>query len=127
MANDEGETLDFGEMGMLDEEMLKGQPGPGDLATPEDGAGPLLESPEEEGEEEEEEEEEKPSLLERIRDASPFTVMLGLTLLAVVIAVVCLAMELSSYNWDFSANEYKESALAALALQSVPPSTTAAA
>ena len=127
MANDEGETLDFGEMGMLDEAMPEGQPSPEGLAALEDGAGPLLESTEEGEEEEKEEEEEKPSLLERIREASPFTVMLGLSLLAIVIAVVLLALEWGSYNWDTGAKEYKESAMAAPVVQSGPPSTTAAA
>ena len=123
MADDVGETLDFGELGMLDEEMLGGQAGPEGLAATEEGAGPALESIEEP---EEEEKEEKPSLLERIRDASPYTVMLGLTLLAIVIAVVCLAMELGSYGGDIKAKEYQGSALAPPA-QSAPPSTTAAA
>jgi len=104
--------------------------GPGDMEGADDAA-PVLGATDigvEEPEEEEEEEEEKPTLLEKIRETSPFTVMLGLALLAIVIAVACLAMELSSYNWDLSAKEYKESALAAPAsLQSGLPSTTATA
>jgi hypothetical protein len=123
VASDEGEPLDFGEMGMLDEEMPGGQlPSEGPAATDE-GAGPPQAPTEEEGEQEE-----KPSLSARMQEASPFTVMLGIALLAIVIAVICLALELGSYKWDFSAKQYKESAMAPpCAAQSGPPSTTAAA
>lgn len=122
MANDEGETLDFGEMGMLGD--LPGGPPADEGLAPEDDAAPLVEPGDEE--EEEQEDEEKPTLLEKLRETSPYTVMLGLALLAVVIAVVILAMEWSSYNWDTGAKEYK-GAMAAPAAQSALPSTTAAA
>ena len=124
MANEEGEPLDFGELGMLGD--LPGGPATAEgAAAPEGGVAPLVEPSDEE--EEEQEAEEKPSLLERLGKTSPYTVMLGLTLLAIVIAVVLLAIEWSTYNWDTGAKEFKGTAMAAPAAQSAPASTSAAA
>ena len=101
MANDEGETLDFGEMGMLDDDMFAQEAAPGDPgATPVD-----TESPDDLAKDKEPEE--KQGLLEKVRNASPFTVMLGLSLLAIIVAVVFLSLELNLYNWDFTAKEFK--------------------
>lgn len=50
---------------------------------------------------------EKPggNLLEAIANASPYTVMLALALLAIVIAVFCLYMELGRYDFEIKAKE----------------------
>lgn len=61
-----------------------------------------------EGEPEEQEKEEKPSFLEKLADASPYTVMLGISLAAVVIAVVCLLLELREYDFDIKAEGAKQ-------------------
>ncbi len=50
----------------------------------------------------------KPSLLSRLRRIDIFTIMLGLSLLAIIIAVVMLAIELSRYQWDTSARSARQ-------------------
>jgi len=55
---------------------------------------------EESGGDEGEEEEEKPSLLAKLREASPFTVMLGLSLVAILIAILCLLAQLKEYDYQ---------------------------
>lgn len=83
-------------------------------------------SAEDEKKEQEEEKEAKPSLLARLAEASPYTVMLGISLGALVIAVLCLVLELKSYDFDISA----KSARGRVALPqtySAAHSTTAAA
>lgn len=50
----------------------------------------------------------KPSLFARLRRIDIFTVMLGLSLLAIIIAVVMLAIELSRYQWDTSARSARQ-------------------
>ena len=59
----------------------------------------------EEEEAEEEEAEEKKSLLSNLADASPYTVMLGLTLVALALGILALLFEWGSYNWDTKAEE----------------------
>ena len=53
----------------------------------------------------------KPTLLERLRQIDIVTVMLGLSLLAIIIAVIVLAIELSRYQWDTSARSARQSVL----------------
>ncbi|MGB9687924.1 hypothetical protein [Thermogutta sp.] len=53
----------------------------------------------------------KPTLRERLRQVDIFTVMLGLSLLALIIAVVVLAIELSRYKWDTSARSARQSVM----------------
>lgn len=60
----------------------------------------------------------KPSLRERLRSVDIFTIMLGLSLLAIVIAVILLAIELSRYQWDTSARSARQSVLAPSGIQS---------
>lgn len=55
---------------------------------------------EESKEEEEEDEEEKEAFLEKLAKTSPYTVMLGVALLAIVVAVLCLFMELKLYDFE---------------------------
>lgn len=59
----------------------------------------------------------KPSLRERLRGIDIFTIMLGLSLLAIVIAVILLAIELSRYQWDTSARSARQSVLAPSVIQ----------
>jgi hypothetical protein len=73
-----------------------------------------------------EEDEEGPTLLGRIAKTSPYTVMLGLSLVVLLIAVVCLYMELRGYNFDTKAKEGRQRAMA-VPVQSAFPSTTATA
>jgi len=61
----------------------------------------LGESDGDESEEEgEEEEEEKPGFLAKLRQASPFTVMLGLSVVAILIAILCLVAQLKEYGFE---------------------------
>jgi hypothetical protein len=63
---------------------------------------------EEEEPEEEKAKEEKPGLLAKLADASPYTVMLGLTLVALFLGILALAFELGSYKWDTKAEEARQ-------------------
>jgi len=54
----------------------------------------------------------RPTLRERLRQIDIFTVMLGLSLLAIIIAVIVLAIELSRYQWDTSARSARQSVMA---------------
>ncbi len=68
-----------------------------------------VELEEEEPEEKEEEAaEKKPGLLAKLADASPYTVMLGLTLIALFLGILALAIEWGSYNWDIKAEEARQ-------------------
>lgn len=64
-------------------------------------------------------------LLAAIGNASPYTVMLGLALLAIAIAVFCLFKELGRYDYDIKAET--RPVVMAPGIQSGPASTTAAA
>jgi len=66
-------------------------------------------------------------VLQRIGKASPYTVMLGLSLIALVIAVICLVMELARFNYDFKAQEIKQRAALTTPVHSAPVKMTAAA
>lgn len=50
----------------------------------------------------------KPSLRQRLRGLDIYTIMLGLSLLAIVLAVIMLAVELSRYQWDTSARSARQ-------------------
>ena len=96
-----------------------GEPGLADLAPIEVDAKP--EEPEQE--EEEEEKEERPGLLARLAKTSPYVVLLGISVLAMLIAVLCLWMELRRYNYEFTPPQVN----APVEIQFAPPSTTATA
>lgn len=49
----------------------------------------------------------RPGLFARLKQTSIFTVMLGLSLLALTIAVIVLAIELSRYRWDTRARSVR--------------------
>ncbi len=53
---------------------------------------------------------ESAGLLQTLRGASPYTVMLGLTFLAIVIAILCQLKELMEYDMDIGAETYKQQA-----------------
>ena len=81
------------------------------------------EEPGEEEKEEEEEEEETPGLFARLTKTSPYVVLLGISVLAMLIAIFCLWMEFRRYDY-----EWKPPQVGAVpAVQSGPPSTTATA
>jgi hypothetical protein len=82
---------------------------------------------EEEHPEEEEalEEEEKEGFLERISKVSPYTVMLGIALAALLIAILCLLGEWSRYDYKTKAPPIPQGALFLSTAQRAP-STTAA-
>lgn len=67
-----------------------------------------------------------PGLFARLKQTSIFTVMLGLSLLALTIAVIVLAIELSRYRWDTRGRSVRGSVIAP-AVQTVVSTTTAAA
>ncbi len=104
MSNDENETLDFGQGGLFDN-----LPGDDDAtaSVPEDDAALAAEAADES--QEDEDKEEKPGLLERITSASPYTVLLGASLVAILIACFCLGMELAAYGWDVGAKAFHSS------------------
>jgi len=95
----------------------------------EEAAAPAAEDEEDAAEEEEEEEEKqkKPGLIEVITSASPYTVMLIVAFVALLLGILCLASELGRYEWDFKAKEAKRGRAMGPALYRPVPSSTAAA
>jgi hypothetical protein len=116
-----GSSGDTVETGAADEPI---QPAEEGVAEDADGLAPVEVKTEEEGEEEPPEEEEKgPGLLARLTQTSPYVVLLGISLVAMIIALFCLWMELRRYNY-----EWKPPQVGAVpVVQSGPPSTTATA
>jgi hypothetical protein len=74
--------------------------------TPEPAAAPVAETPAP-----------KRPLRQRLRGLDIFTVMLGLSLLALIIAVIMLAVELSRYQWDTSARSARQTVQSVAASQ----------
>ncbi len=68
----------------------------------------------------------RPGLFARLKQTSIFTVMLGLSLLALTIAVIVLAIELSRYQWDTRARSVRAGAAGA-GVHAVVSTMTAAA
>jgi hypothetical protein len=64
---------------------------------------------EEEGQAEEEAES-KAGFLKTLSNASPYSVMLGVALAAILTAVTCLLLELNSYRFDVGAADYQQRA-----------------
>jgi hypothetical protein len=48
--------------------------------------------------------------LETLGKVSPYTVMLGVALAAILVAVACLLLELNSYSFDVRASDYQQRA-----------------
>jgi len=84
-----------------------------------------------EGEPEEpaEEKEEQESFLTRLGQTSPYTVILGMALVAILIAITCLFMELKLYDFNIKppADARPGARAAAEIVHPGPPSTTAVA
>ncbi len=113
------ETTDFAEAdaeGLLSPDFADDEAAPADLEP--DGLGfPMddesiadTELKTDDKEEEPEEKEEKESLLQKIAGASPYTVMLGIALLAIVAAILCLFMELKSYDFKWKRDDARVTA-----------------
>ena len=124
MAKVEGEDPDFDELDLPGEDLTEAEtfsePGPPDdqeapsavdepleAELTEDGKEEEAESQEDETEEEAEK---KGGFLKALANADPYTVMLGVVLLAILTAVTCLFMELSTYNFDVGASDYRQQA-----------------
>ncbi len=102
MAN-EGETPDFSNFELPGEETHEEDA----FASFEDVSGADAGEPDEiDGATEEPEEDDaleeqrEPGLLQKIAQSNPYTVVLGLSLVALVIATVCLWRELVAYNYE---------------------------
>lgn len=59
-------------------------------------------------------------LLERIAEASPYTVMLGVSLVALIVAVICLAIELGRYDYDIKAEQLSQAPSVSLTAAALP-------
>lgn len=66
-------------------------------------------------------------VFQKLFSASPYTVMLGISLAAILVGILCLFLELQTYNLDIKAKEAKQKVGAAPAVQLGSPSTIAAA
>lgn len=66
-------------------------------------------------------------LAEKIRNASPYTVMLAVSLAAIALACLGMLIELQTYEGDIKAQDAKQRVSVTSPVQSAPPSTTAAA
>lgn len=69
----------------------------------------------------EEEKEKKPGLLHRLAEASPYTVMLGLSCLAILLACIFLMIELWRYEFDIGAKSGKKLSQAGVAAEWIAP------
>ncbi len=81
---------------------------------------------EEEGEESTEEYE-REGFLTRLGQTSPYTVMLAMALVAVLIAITCLFLELKLYDFDIKAEGGRPPSTATETVHPAPPNTTAMA
>jgi hypothetical protein len=117
----------------------------GELAAPEVGVEPAEEEEEEAAEEKprkkgkrkkkkkkpkkvaEDEDTTEAGFVEKILSASPYTVLLAVSLLAMILAVFLLFAELRQYNFDIKARELEDKMGAAPAVQLESPSTMATA
>lgn len=70
---------------------------------------------------EEEEKEKKPSLLHRLAEASPYTVILGLSCVAILLACIFLMIELWRYDFDIGAKSGKKLSQAGVAAEWTAP------
>lgn len=117
-----------GDLGALDSaETTSAKPEAGDdelLDLETDGD---LEDETEEGEAEDDSEEKKGGVLAALAEASPYTVVLGLALAAIVIGTLFLLLELSRYDFDFKATKAKQMVRMTPEIQSGPANTAVAA
>lgn len=113
MADFEGKNPDFDDLDLPSGDLPDIEVSSDPTASGESDAGLLTDedlAAEPQEEEAEEALEEKGGLLRALGNASPYTVMLGLALLALLIAVTCLLMEWGTYGFDFDASDYQQRA-----------------
>lgn len=129
MAKAEGEIPDFDEVDLSGTEPAAAEP----LDEPTGSDDELAHTDEEEDgeetaetaeEEAEEESEKKGGLLTALANASPYTVVLGLSLLAILVAILCLLLEWRSYDFEVKA---KDKPVSAISADQLGPASTAAA
>lgn len=112
----------------LPSEVLEEEGEEEEVASP--GEEELAEPPEEgeEGEAEKEKGEKKKkkgrSLIEAVKSASPYTVMLVVAFFALLLGILCLAVELGRYDWDFKAEGAKRGSAFAPVFQRPAPTDT---
>ena len=141
MSNVEGDKPDFDDLDLPGDEMLEPADEVLGAEAAEEAAGPaeeggleefgpavsaeplseLEEPPEEEAEEEPKEK--KPSLLARLATTSPYVVLLGISLVAILICIFCLLLEWKRYDFQTKPTQ----AGIAPAVQAGPADTTATA
>ena len=119
MANVDGETPDFDEINLSDDDSSETEP-LGELVVSDD------ETPEPEEAKPADKSEEKGGLLKALGSASPYTVMLGLAVAAILTAILFLLLELRAYDFDVKAEGARQPATAAPAVQFGPAITAAA-
>jgi hypothetical protein len=122
VANVEDEDGDFEQFDLPTEELSDAELFPAVPAADEEQAVPGADGPlaaelmageeETEPEEEQTEEEAKPTggFLKTLSQANPYTVMLAVALAAILTAMICLVLELSTYNFDVGASDYQQRA-----------------
>jgi hypothetical protein len=83
----------------------------------------------EDAEDEDREEKKKKGggLIEAIKGASPYTVMLVMAFFALLLGILCLAIELGRYEWDLKAEGAKRGSALAPGVYAPAPSSTLAA
>ena len=113
------------------EETDRPEPSGGDIEQGDNEQLDVLEQEEEpegeEGEEPSKEEDERESFLTRLGRTSPYTVMLAMALVAILIAITCLFLELKLYDFDIKAESGRPPSAAAEIVHPGPPNTTATA
>lgn len=101
MSNPTNDQFDFGDFDLPSEE-----------AAPQEPQQPAVEQPQQQAAPEEKQpaapKQPKEGLLAQLKKTSPITVMLGLSLLAILVAIAFLAMELSRYGFDTSGSNYRQ-------------------
>jgi hypothetical protein len=118
LLGDLGALPPAGESGMPEETMGLS---PGLAATT--TAEPAVDEVEEKVEEESEPQEKGPGFLARLSESNPYTVMLVVSLVALLIAICCLLLEWSSYGFDTKAKGLQQSASAAAPTRTTGPMT----
>jgi hypothetical protein len=138
VSKDDSDDLGSSGLNPLDGDLL-GDLGPmppvGELGMPEETVGlspglagaPAAEAAvdevDEKVEEESEPQEKGPGVLARLSESSPYTVMLVVSLVALLIAICCLLLEWSSYGFDIKAKASQQSASAAAPARTAGPMT----
>jgi hypothetical protein len=118
LLGDLGPMPPVGESGMPEETM-----GLSPLAAAPEAESAVEEALEEKAEEESEPQEKGPGFIARLSESNPYTVMLVVSLVALLIAMCCLLLEWSSYGFDTKAKGLQQSASAAAPTRTGGPMT----